>query len=95
MNIFNLIVYILISVSASHLWSYSEIFASLRNRVAKTPLLNKFLLCPECSSFWIGIFSSIFLINPFNSLIGIIYCGFINYIICIFLYKKNILGTQD
>jgi len=57
------LLYLIISVGCSALWSLSEIFTPLRNYVAKyfPTFLRKMLLCMECSSFWIGLFVSLFL----------------------------------
>lgn len=87
-EIFTLISFILVSVGVSHLWSFSEIFRPVRNLVARIPYIRKPLICPECSSFWIGLFVSFF-INPFNVFLGYIFCGVISYIICVYLYKNN------
>jgi uncharacterized membrane protein len=87
----NLILYIIISLSFSYMWSFSEIFRPVRNFVAKIILVNKMLLCPECSSFWIGIFTVLFIYNPFIlefKIINAIVCGLINHLIASILYKK-------
>jgi hypothetical protein len=59
------IAYLGISVGCSALWSLSEIFAPIRNIVAKyfPSFLRKMLLCMECSSFWIGCFVSLFILS--------------------------------
>ena len=88
MNLANLLVFILLSCGISHLWSYSEIFQKMRNLVAKIPYIRKPLICPECSSFWMGVFCCFFF-NPFIylNLFNIIFCGIITYISCVLLFK--------
>lgn len=71
-----LIGYLLISVGCSYLWSLSEIFMPIRNFVAKTfpHFLRKMLLCMECSSFWIGLFISLFVFPfPLNNLLNLFF----------------------
>jgi len=66
----HLIAYLIITVGCSYLWSTSEIFIPLRNLVAKyfPTFLRKMLLCMECSSFWIGVFISLFIFSyPYNN----------------------------
>jgi hypothetical protein len=62
----NLLIYLIVSLGCSCLWSLSEIFQPSRNFVAKyfPALFRKMLLCMECSSFWVGLFISLF-IFPF------------------------------
>jgi hypothetical protein len=87
MSAVELIAFILISVGIGHLWSFSEFFSKSRNFIAKIPYVRKPLICPECSSFWSGIFLSFFY-NPFGlSILSIIYCGIISYICCVITYK--------
>jgi hypothetical protein len=61
----NLLIYLMITLGCSCLWSLSDIFMPLRNIVAKyfPTFLRKMLLCMECSSFWIGLFISLFIIE--------------------------------
>jgi len=62
-----LLIYLLISIGCSCLWSLSDVFIPARNFVAKripNPI-KKMLLCIECSSFWIGLGVALFL-NPFD-----------------------------
>lgn len=94
------ILFLLISIGCSCLWSLSEIFIPCRNYVAKHfPLiLRKGLLCMECSSFWIGCFVGIAFIPIFNSAsfnLGYISCvpagGVITYLLVKTLNKYKIL----
>lgn len=86
------LIYILISLSASYMWSFSEIFRPIRNFVAKIPFVNRPLICPECSSFWVGLFVYLFVYAPFaptsiffvNAAIG----GLIVHLCACILYKK-------
>ena len=56
-------IFILIAMSISCLWNESEIFIPLRILVTKIPIIRGPLLCPECSTFWIG-FALSFMWNP-------------------------------
>ncbi len=80
------IIYFLIpSLGASFIWSFEEIFIGTKNFIAK--YFGKFrkpFLCPECSSFWVGILFS-FLFNPFLNYVQFyfitnILCGLSNYL---------------
>jgi hypothetical protein len=75
------------------MWSFSEIFTPIRNFVSRIPYLRRPLICPECSSFWVGVFSSI-LYNPIvldfdYILISNILCGLITHLFCFFLYREK------
>jgi hypothetical protein len=75
------------------MWSYSEIFNPVRIIISRIPYIRKPLLCPECSSFWVGFFAS-FLYNPVIldvDIIGFsnIICGLITHL-CAFYFYKNI-----
>lgn len=65
-----IIIYLLITIGISCLWSLADIFIPARNFVAKNlkGIFSKMLLCMECSSFWIGFFVG-FIYKPFNLLI--------------------------
>lgn len=91
----DLIIYLLISLGCSCLWSLSDIFMPLRNIVAKhipNPF-KKMLLCMECSSFWIG--ALIGFIYPFlsnyNILLQSIFGGIITHFFVKILIKNNII----
>jgi hypothetical protein len=93
MIFFNTLYFLLISISISTMWSFSEIFRNFRNISSRIPYIKKMLLCPECSSFWVGLFTS-FLYNPINLdvdfyMLSNIICGLITYLFAHFLYKKN------
>lgn len=88
----NLIYFLFISLSFSYMWSFSDIFKSVRNFISKIPYIRRPLICPECSSFWTGLLCS-FLYNPIMldiKIIGIsnIICGLITHLVACFLYKK-------
>lgn len=90
MMLFDFVIYIILSLSVSFMWSFSEIFSPVRNFVARIPYIRKPLICPECSSFWIGFFVS-FLYNPLFSELGIlsyIFCGLAVHLFAAFLYKN-------
>lgn len=86
-----LVVFILVSLGISAAWNLADIFEYPRLLAGFIPYLNKPLLCPECNSFWIGIFVSLFL-NPINSLtyIGLsnFFCGIISHLIAVVFYRK-------
>jgi hypothetical protein len=91
MLLFNLLYYILISLSFSYIWSFADIFIPVRNFVARIPYIRRPLLCPECSSFWIGLFVS-FLYNPLILDINVLFltnicCGLVTHLFACFLYK--------
>ena len=99
MKIFDVLYFVCLSLSFSVMWSFSEIFRPIRNIVSRIPYIRKPLICPECSSFWIGFFVS-FLYNPvildFNILIiNNIVCGLLTHLFAFFLYgKKNSLENR-
>lgn len=87
----NLIVYILISLSFSYMYSFSTIFRPVRNFVAKIPVIKYPLICPECSSFWVGLFVCFFIYNPVllpNFFVNLAVCGLIVHLFACILYKK-------
>lgn len=91
MLLFNLLYYILISLSFSYMWSFADIFIPVRNFVARIPYIRRPLLCPECSSFWVGLFVS-FLYNPLILDINVLFltnicCGLVTHLFACFLYK--------
>lgn len=74
------------------MWSFAEIFRPVRNFVAKIPYVRRPLLCPECSSFWIGLGVS-FLFNPILldwhfPLVSNICAGLVTHLFASLLYKK-------
>jgi len=96
--ILKLFVFLLISISCSHLWSHSVIMGYIRRKIVYIPLIRKPLLCPECSSFWVA-FGITFIFNPLIDLICIpflsnVFVSVISYTISGILYKKQIL-TDD
>ena len=89
MIFFELLTYILLSLGVSFMWSFSEIFAPIRNLVARIRYIRKPLICPECSSFWMGILTSLFYNPLFNTLEFVSYpfCGLVVHLFACFLYK--------
>lgn len=87
-----IIYFLLSSLGACFIWSFEEIFISIRNFVAK--YFGKFrkpFLCPECSSFWIGVIFSL-LLNPYWMyvpfyILSNILCGLSTYL-CFKVLKK-------
>jgi len=97
--LFGILVFLLMSVGVSHLWSHADVFSWPRNKIARhcPSWLRMLFLCPECASFWIGMVVS-FLFNPLAGvlvykfhLLSHIMCGVITYLFASFLYKKSIL----
>lgn len=89
MNLSNLFVYIILSLSLSFVWSFSEIFSPVRNFIAKIPYIRKPLLCPECSSFWVGL-ATCFFYNPLFNILGYFsfpFSGLVVHLFACFLYK--------
>jgi hypothetical protein len=88
---FDLMYYLCISISFAYMWSFTEIFIPVRNFVAKIPYVRRPLLCPECSSFWIGLFVS-FIYNPIILDMNILFltnicCGLVTHLFACILYK--------
>jgi hypothetical protein len=98
MVLINLFLFLLISVSASQLWSNSKICGYVRRKVVlHIPLVRDALLCSVCASFWVAIFVTLF----FNPLAGVlpfiasnVAAAVINYAVCGILFKHNVL-TED
>ena len=93
MKIFDVLYFVCLSLSFSVMWSFSEIFMPVRNIVSRIPYIRRLLICPECSSFWIGFLVS-FLYNPiilnFDILfIGNIICGLLTHLFAFFFYKRK------
>ena len=87
--------FLCLSLGVSYMWSFSTIFAPVRKFVLKIPYINVPLLCPECSAFWVGLFTS-FLYNPIFLAVPVVYisnilCGVITYFFASVLYKKLFL----
>jgi hypothetical protein len=92
MLFFNVLYFLCISISISYVWSFSDIFRPIRNKISRFKL-SKPLICPECCSFWIGLLSS-FIYNPFIININLIIitnilCGLVTHLFACFLYKSN------
>ena len=98
---FGLLTFIILSVSCSHMWSHSKIFQPVRNFISRIKYIRTPLLCPECSSFWVG-FGVSWLFNPLlgisyiigMSVISNIALGVITHLIADPLYKKEILEAS-
>lgn len=93
MIFFELLYFLCISLSFSVMWSFSSIFSVVRNIVSRIPYIHKPLICPECASFWIGLFSS-FLYNPILldldiPILANIICGLITHLFSFFLYPRK------
>jgi hypothetical protein len=94
MILFELLYFVILSLSVSYMWSYASIFAPVRKLTAKIPYVRVPMLCPDCSSFWMGVLVS-FLYNPIVLSVNIIpltniFCGLVTHFFASFLYKiKN------
>ena len=89
--------YLVLSLSVSFMWSFSEIFSPVRNLVARIPYIRRPLICPECSSFWMGVLVSAFY-NPLFSELGFIsyaFCGLSTHLIACFAYKIYFALDRD
>lgn len=89
----NLLYFLCLSLSVSYMYSFSEIFKPIRNKISFIPYIRRPLSCPECSSFWFGLCVS-FLYNPivldFSFLfLSNIFCGLVTHLFAAFLYKKK------
>ena len=90
----NLILYILISLGVSYMWSFSEIFRPLRNIAARVPIIKYPLICPECSSFWFGLLTYLLIYSPFviqNIFVSALLGGLIVHLCACILYKKVLI----
>lgn len=88
MMFFDILSYLILSSSLSFMWNFADIFIPIRNLIARVPYVRKPFLCPECSSFWIGLFFS-FLYNPlFENFkyLSYIMCGSITHLMCAYAF---------
>jgi len=97
---FSLICFLIVSLAISHAWNFSDFTQPIRKIIGKIisiSYLKKPFLCPVCSSFWIGILTSLIL-NPFNdvvsvSLVSNIFCGFASYLLSVIFYP--LMNQED
>lgn len=91
------LLYFLVSIALSQLWSHSKVMSPLRRFITKIPVVRDALLCPPCASFWVALGFS-FILNPLTTILPILISNValavINYMFCGILYKQNIL-TDD
>jgi len=92
----DIILFILLSVSVAQMWNYSKIFLPVRNLIAKSSFLSKPLLCMECSSFWVGVLTSLFY-NPlrgeFTFLVATMFAGLLTHLVASYLLRLYIKLT--
>ena len=93
MYFFNLLYFICLSLSVSYMYSFSEIFRPIRNKISYMPYIRVPLQCPECSSFWFGLAVS-FVYNPIHldftaPLLPNILCGLVTHLFACLIYKKK------
>ena len=89
MILFETLTYIILGLSVSFMWSFSDIFSPVRNLIARVPYIRTPLICPECSSFWMGVLTSLFY-NPLFSVLGYFsypFSGLIVHLFACFIYK--------
>jgi hypothetical protein len=90
MTLGSVVIFLLRSVSVSQMWSFARIFIPIRNIVARILFIRKPLLCPECSSFWIGVATSL-LYNPlrgeFNLIVATAFAGLLTHLVASYLFK--------
>ena len=87
--------YLLLSLSVAYMYSFSDIFNIVRNKIALIPYIRVPMSCPECSSFWFGLGVS-FLYNPIQFDISVpylsnIFCGLVTHLVAALLYRNEIL----
>lgn len=75
------------------MYSFASIFDPIRKFINKIPYIRVPMLCPDCSSFWFGLFIS-FLYNPiildiYLPFLPNIFCGTTTHLFASFLYKKT------
>ena len=92
MLFFNLLYFLCLSLSVSYMYSFSKVFAPIRNTISRIPYVRVPFLCPECSSFWFGLLVS-FIYNPIKVDINIIFltnifCGLVTHLFASFIYKR-------
>jgi len=90
MKLADILIFLLLSVSVSQMWSFARIFIPIRNIIAKIPWVHRPLLCPECSSFWVGVLVSL-LYNPlrgeFNFIVATAFAGLLTHLAACYLFK--------
>ena len=93
----NILLFLLITISLSQLWSHSKVMSPLRIWITKVPIVRNALLCPPCSSFWVA-FGFSFLLNPLVNILPVLISNIaisaVNYCVCGILFKNRIL-TDD
>jgi len=72
------------------MWNFSKIFIPIRNLVARIPFIKTPLLCAECSSFWMGVLTSVFY-NPLRGELNIIvataFAGLVTHFAASYFFK--------
>jgi hypothetical protein len=96
---FNLLYFVIMSLSVCVMWNFSKIFNPFRNLISRIPYVRVPLLCPECSSFWFGILCS-FVYNPVVLnydffIISNIFCGLIVYLFAHFIFKNEKINIEN
>ncbi len=83
------------ALALTKMWSDSDIFRPVRNKMADYKWLHKPWLCSKCMSFWTGIVSALVIGDPFHQLgvmIGVstAFCGLVAHLITCILVDKEI-----
>lgn len=99
MKFFDLLYFLILSLSTSYMWSFATIFKGARKLVSKIPYVRVPILCPECCSFWVGFFVS-FLYNPIVLdlnffLLNNIFAGLATHLFACYAYKVDFNLDKD
>ena len=91
--LFDLLYFVCLSLSVSYMYSFSEIFRPIRNKISFIPYIRRPLSCPECSSFWFGLLVSL-CYNPIQldfyvPILSNILCGLVTHLFAAVIYKKK------
>ncbi len=95
MILFDTLYYLMLSLSVAYMYSFSDVFNFIRNKIALIPFIRVPMSCPECSSFWFGLGVS-FIYNPIQldlevPILTNIFCGLITHLVAACLYRNEIL----
>lgn len=83
------------ALALTKMWSDSDIFQPVRNKLSDYKYLRKPWLCAKCMSFWMGVLSAILIGDPFHQfgvVIGVstAFCGLVSHLITCLLIDKEI-----
>jgi len=83
------------ALAITKMWSDSDIFRPVRNKMADYKWLRKPWLCSKCMSFWTGCVASLLIGDPFYQMgvwfgVSTIFCGLTSHLITSILVDKEI-----